>query len=66
MAADLNALVKKTFPATWSRDQVPEGAVAAFNTLKSALTKAPILGVPIPGYPFKMQTDASESGKEIF
>jgi len=51
LSADLNALVKKTHTANWCEDQLPVGAVSSFNALKSALTKAPILGVPIPNYP---------------
>ena len=35
--APLTALTKKGWPATWTRDQVPEGTVAAFRKLKEVL-----------------------------
>jgi hypothetical protein len=53
----LHALLKKGVLFVWTSDQS-----LAFQTLKKALTSAPVLALPDFSVPFTVETDASDSG----
>lgn len=55
IAKPLHDLYKKTTKFTWTSE-----CQNAFDTLKIALTTSPILGFPLPGLPFTLDTDASD------
>lgn len=55
IAKPLHDLYKKTKKFTWTSE-----CQNAFDTLKTALTTSPILGFPLPGLPFTLDTDASD------
>lgn len=55
IAKPLHDLYKKTTKFTWTSE-----CQNAFDTLKTALTTSPILGFPLPGLPFTLDTDASD------
>lgn len=57
LAAPLHALKRKNMPWNWT-DECQD----AFEKLKDALQKAPVLVPPDPSRPFKVQTDASNIG----
>lgn len=57
LAAPLNFLRRKGVPFQWGESQQ-----ASFESLKEALSNAPVLGIPDFGCPFILQTDASSSG----
>jgi len=56
IASPLNRLLKKDTPFTWK-----DAHQQSFDTLKHALTHAPILSFPDYNKPFVMYTDASAS-----
>lgn len=55
IAKPLHDLYKKATKFTWTSE-----CQNAFDTLKTALTTSPILGFPLPGLPFTLDTDASD------
>ncbi|BES89445.1 multicellular organismal development [Nesidiocoris tenuis] len=57
IVAPLTALLSKGKPWVWAEPQI-----TAFESLKSYLTSAPILGRPDFNSPFILQTDASQNG----
>ena len=57
IAAPMTALLRKEVPHEWS-----EECRQAFESLKAALTSAPVLSIPDPGGDFEMSTDASNVG----
>src|SRR3954470_24330625 len=54
IAAPLTQLTHKDIPYTWATQ-----TQAAFDTLRTALTRTPILCIPDPALPFVITTDAS-------
>ena len=58
IAHPLNQMVRKEQPETW--DMLAPKELEAFNQLKKALITAPILALPREGYPYTLDTDASE------
>ena len=58
----LIAMTRKDWQATWTESQVPQGARAAFESVKQALLSPPILAVPDPKLPFQLKVDASDTG----
>lgn len=57
IAAPITALTKKDTPFEWTKE-----CEDAMNTLKKALTSAPILSAPRLGRPFIIETDSSGKG----
>uniref|UniRef100_A0A8C5APC8 Gypsy retrotransposon integrase-like protein 1 n=1 Tax=Gadus morhua TaxID=8049 RepID=A0A8C5APC8_GADMO len=57
VAAPLFRLLQKDREFVWAED-----CQSAFETLKGALTKAPVLSPPDPALPFLLDTDASNVG----
>lgn len=57
LASPLNALTRKHVKFKWT-----DSCQQAFDTLKTALTNAPILAFPQFDKPFLVQVDASDSG----
>ncbi|GBG60334.1 hypothetical protein CBR_g4290 [Chara braunii] len=57
VAAPLTNLTKKDTPFLWSLH-----CQLAFTRLKKALTRAPVLKLPVPTLPFILTTDASQYG----
>ncbi len=55
IARPLHKLCEKGAKFEWTKE-----ATAAFEELKQNLTSAPILGYPLPGLPFTLDTDASD------
>ena len=58
IAHPLNQKVRKDQPETWETLSPEE--IEAFNQLKKSLVTAPILALPREGYPYTLDTDASE------
>lgn len=54
IASPLTNLLKKNIPYSWGEEEQK-----AFDTLKKALTTAPVLRLPDPTQPFILHTDAS-------
>ena len=57
LAKPLTQLLKKNQLFVWTSQQQ-----SAFNTLKQALCKAPVLGIPNFAKPFAIETDACQTG----
>jgi hypothetical protein len=57
LIAPLQALVRKTVPFIWGPSHS-----AAFQEVKRLLLNAPVLALPVPGYPLVLRTDASTVG----
>ena len=57
IARALHELTEKGKPFLWTTQ-----CQQAFDSLKEAVTTAPILAYPVPGAPFILDTDASNSG----
>lgn len=57
IAAPLTSLLKSDNPFVWSEEQQK-----AFDALKQAITKAPVLILPNPSLPYTVTTDASGIG----
>lgn len=57
LAAPFHALKRKNTPWNWTDE-----CQNAFEKLKDALQKAPVLVPPDPSRPFKVQTDTSNIG----
>jgi len=58
----LTDMTKKSHPTTWSAEDVTDEQNSAFNTIKTLMTKAPVLGVPRKDCPYKIRVDASNTG----
>ena len=56
ITAPLTDLTLKTHPDKW--EICPDAAKEAFENIKYALTRDPILSPPTPGIPFRLRTDA--------
>ena len=59
ISAPLNKMLKKDEPAVFP-EHFTEEQLKSFLTLKSALTKAPILSLPRKGLPYSIDTDACD------
>ena len=58
IAHPLTQKVRKDQPDSW--EHLSEDELRAFETLKKSLVTAPILALPREGYPYTLDTDASE------